>query len=108
MVGTFNAAATPNANGKFIVPACGLVVYCDGYDCVDGRKIVVSRAVKEFEDLLMDKGFYRIHKSYIINIDLVEYFDKAEGGYVVMIDGASIPVASRKRELLFNLFNTLA
>jgi len=74
----------------------------------DGRKIMVSRSIKEFEDHLMDKGFYRIHKSHLINISLVKYFDKAEGGYVVMNDGASIPVASRKRELLLNLFDGLA
>ena len=75
---------------------------------VDGRKIVVSKSIKDFEDQLNEKGFYRIHKSHIINIGMVKYFDKAEGGYVVMNDGVSIPVASRKRELLLELFDTLA
>lgn len=74
----------------------------------DGRKIMVSRSIKDFEDKLNNKGFYRIHKSHIINISLVKYFEKAEGGYVVMCDGASVPVASRKRELLLDLFNSLA
>jgi two-component system LytT family response regulator len=74
---------------------------------VDGREIVVSRSIKDFEDQLNDKGFYRIHKSHIINIGMVKYFDKAEGGYVVMNDGVSIPVASRKRDLLLELFDTL-
>jgi two-component system LytT family response regulator len=75
---------------------------------IDGRKIMVSKSIKDFEDQLNDKGFYRIHKSHIINISLVKYFDKAEGGFVVMVDGVSIPVASRKRELLLELFDTLA
>ena len=74
---------------------------------VDGRKIMVSKSIIEFEDQLNNKGFYRIHKSHIINIAFVKYFDKAEGGYVVMCDGVSIPVASRKRELLLELFDTL-
>lgn len=74
----------------------------------DGRKIIVSKSIKDFEDLLNDKGFYRIHKSHIINISMVKYFDKAEGGYVVMNDGVSIPVSSRKRELLLELFDTLS
>ena len=73
----------------------------------DGRKIIVSKSIKDFEDLLNDKGFYRIHKSHIINISMAKYFDKAEGGYVVMNDGVSIPVSSRKRELLTELFDTL-
>jgi two-component system LytT family response regulator len=74
----------------------------------DGRKILVSRSIKDFEDQLNDKGFYRIHKSHIINISKVKYFDKAEGGFVVMNDGISIPVASRKRELLLEFFDSLA
>ena len=74
---------------------------------VDGRKIVISRSIKDFEDQLNDKGFYRIHKSHIINISMVKYFDKTEGGYVVMKDGFSVPVASRKRELLLELFDTM-
>ena len=72
----------------------------------DGRKIIVSRSIKDYEDLLNNKGFYRIHKSHIINISMVKYFDKSEGGYVVMKDGFSVPVASRKRELLLELFDT--
>lgn len=72
----------------------------------DGRKIIVSRSIKDFEDQLNNKGFYRIHKSHIINISMVKYFDKSEGGYVVMKDGVSVPVASRKRELLLELFDT--
>ena len=72
----------------------------------DGRKIIVSRSIKDYEDLLNNKGFYRIHKSHIINISMVKYFDKSEGGYVVMKDGVPVPVASRKRELLLELFDT--
>jgi two-component system, LytTR family, response regulator len=78
------------------------------FHIVDGRKIMVSRSIKDFEDQLNDKGFYRIHKSHLINISMVKYFDKAEGGYVVMNDGVSVPVASRKRELLLGLFEDMA
>ncbi len=75
---------------------------------VDGRKILVSRSIKEFEDLLDDKGFFRIHKSHLINMSRIRYFDKAEGGYVVMSDGVPVPVASRKRDMLLGLFDRLA
>ena len=78
------------------------------FHIIDGRKIMVSKSIKEFEDQLNDKGFYRIHKSHLINISMVKYFDKAEGGYVVMNDGVSVPVASRKRELLLGLFEDMA
>jgi two-component system LytT family response regulator len=74
----------------------------------DGRKIVVSRPIREYEELLIDKGFHRVHKSHVINIDKVNYFDKTEGGDVVMNDGSRIPVSSRKKEALLELLESLA
>jgi two-component system LytT family response regulator len=73
----------------------------------DGRKVIVSRAIKEWEELLIDKGFHRIHKSHLINIHKLTYFDKTDSGDVIMSDGSVIPVASRKKEMLFNLFESL-
>jgi two-component system LytT family response regulator len=69
----------------------------------DGRQIVVTRSLKEFEESMLEHGFHRIHKSHIFNIKQMSYFDKADGGYVVMTDGSKVPVASRKREMLFEL-----
>lgn len=74
----------------------------------DGRKVVVSTAIKEYEESLVDKGFHRIHKSHIININKLSYFDKTDSGDVVMADGSVVPVASRKKEMLLNLFESLA
>ena len=71
----------------------------------DGKKIVVTKALKEFEEELLEHGFHRIHKSHIFNIHKISHLDKANGGYVVMIDGARVPVASRKREMLLGLFD---
>lgn len=74
----------------------------------DGRKILVSRAIKEYEESLIDKGFHRIHKSHIININKLSYFDKTDSGDVIMTDGSVVPVASRKRDMLLELFESLA
>ena len=74
---------------------------------VDDRKIIVSRAIKEYEEQLVDQRFFRIHKSHLINISKVRYFDKAEGGYVIMEDGSTLPVASRKRDQLLDIFKSL-
>ena len=73
----------------------------------DGRKIFVSRAIKDYEEMLIDQGFFRIHKSHLINVSKIKYFDKAEGGYVIMNDGSTLPVASRKRDLLLELFESM-
>jgi len=73
----------------------------------DCRKIVVSKSTKEYEEALLDQGFHRIHKSHIVNINKMSYFDKADGGTLVMCNGDQVPVASRKRDMLMELFDNL-
>jgi two-component system, LytTR family, response regulator len=73
----------------------------------DGKKIMVSKNLKEYDDMLNDQGFYRIHKSFLINLSYVERFEKGEGGFVVLRNEIKIPVASRKREQLMDLFEHL-
>jgi two-component system LytT family response regulator len=80
--------------------------YCSFFTS-DDRKIFVSKPIKDYEEQLIDQGFFRIHKSHLINISKIKYFDKAEGGYVIMNDGSTLPVASRKRDLLLDLFESL-
>jgi two-component system LytT family response regulator len=71
----------------------------------DGEKYVVSNSMKEYEDILEDHGFFRIHKSHIVNISFVNSFDKE--GYVVLKDKTSLPVARRKKSELLDLFTRL-
>ncbi len=66
-----------------------------------GQKIVLSKNLKDFEELLLPCGFLRIHHSHLINLKHVERYLRGEGGEVVMTDGAHLPVArSRKEEFL--------
>ena len=74
----------------------------------DGRKVIVSKPLKEFEEKLLENGFFRIHKSHMINIKKLSYFDKADGGFVIMIDESRIPVSSRKRDAVVELLDTLS
>jgi len=74
----------------------------------DGRKVIVSTAIKEYEESLIDKGFYRVHKSHIVNVSRLSYFDKTDSGDVVMSDGSVVPVSFRKRDMLMHLFEDLA
>jgi two-component system LytT family response regulator len=74
----------------------------------DGRKVIVCKAIKDYEEELIDKGFYRIHKSHIININKLKYFDKTDSGDVVLSDGSVVPVSFRKRDMLLQLFDSLA
>ena len=73
----------------------------------DGKKLMVSKNLKEFEDLLTDYGFFRTHHSHLININFVERFHKGDGGIIYMSDRSEIPVSVRKKERLLKLFKEL-
>ena len=64
----------------------------------DGRKIMVSRTLKDYERLFDDQLFFRSHQSHLINIQFFDRYDKREGGSIHMKDGSVIPLSSRKKE----------
>lgn len=62
------------------------------------EEIVATRNIKEYEDLLPDAIFCRVHNSHIINLHKIQKYHKGRGGYIIMEDGSNIEVASRRRE----------
>jgi two-component system LytT family response regulator len=64
----------------------------------DKRQLVTTRSIKEYETLLPDSIFYRVHNSHIVNLNRVHEYQKGRGGFVVMEDDSSIEVAIRRRE----------
>ncbi|TND09798.1 MAG: two-component system, LytT family, response regulator [Bacteroidetes bacterium] len=65
-----------------------------------GKQIVVTRTLKEYEEMLEPSGFVRVHHSHLINLEHLREFVKADGGYALMNDGSHVPVSVRKREEL--------
>lgn len=59
-------------------------------------KIIVSKGIGDFEKLLDDKVFVRVHNSHIVNLNYLEAFENLDGGTVIMKGGASIPVSKRR------------
>jgi len=74
---------------------------------INGKKIILSRTLREFEEMLKDQGFFRVHKSFLINLTTISRFDKGDGGFLVMEAGDRVPVASRKKDELLHLFEHL-
>jgi two-component system LytT family response regulator len=72
-----------------------------------GKKIIVSKTLKDYETLLVGHNFMRIQQSHLINIDFIERYDKANGGFVIMKDGSEVPLSSAKREAFFNILENL-
>jgi two-component system LytT family response regulator len=69
-----------------------------------GEKLLVSRTLKEYDEMLCPSGFFRTHQSHLVNLDHIRRYDKAEGGHLIMDDDSWVPVSSRKKEQLFRLF----
>ena len=68
---------------------------------VGGKKILVSKTLKEYETLLSAHNFLRVQQSHLVNIDYVDRYDKKNGGAVVMKDGSEVPLSPAKREIFF-------
>jgi two-component system LytT family response regulator len=67
----------------------------------DGRHILVSRTIKDFEVLLTGTGMIRVHQSHLVNINFIDRFVKKDGGYLLLNEGTKIPVSPiLKRQVL--------
>jgi len=65
-------------------------------------KLLTSKTIKSYEDLLGDLSFVRIHRSHIVNLNYVRSFLKGKNSYVCLNDGTEIPVSLRKKEQIIN------
>ena len=59
---------------------------------------LVYRTLKEIEGLLKNKGFFRVHNSYIVNLYYMDRYIKGDGGDIIMSDGSSIPVSRNRKQ----------
>jgi two-component system, LytTR family, response regulator len=87
------------------------VIYCQSESnytyvyLVSGDKVLLARPLKEFEETLSGDRFFRIHNSYLVNLDQIKKFIRSDGGYVVMNNGTQITIARARREEFFSLFD---
>jgi two-component system, LytTR family, response regulator len=65
----------------------------------DKRKILVSKHLKEFQDLLNDRNFFRPHNSHLINLDFVKKYVRHDGGYIEMTDASQVPISRNRKDL---------
>ena len=90
--------ALPYENGVAFV-SLSEILYCESDDnytkfyLPDGQSYLVTKPLKEVQELLEERGFLRIHRQYLINLAHIKKFVKGEGSYVIMTNGQSIPVS---------------
>lgn len=99
-----------NETGKLILPAShgfNVVIFDDiirleAEGCYtkvvakNGKNTIVSRTLKDFEDTLPKEKFFRIHKSYLINLKYVKEYSNISGSYLTMTDGSRIEISRRR------------
>jgi two-component system, LytTR family, response regulator len=101
--------ALPTMEGLQMIPAEMIVrVQSDSNYSIlmlkSKQKIIVSRTLKELEEILEDYSFIRVHNSHLVNMNEVDKYVKGEGGYLLMSDGSTVDVSrSRKDTLLTRL-----
>lgn len=80
------------------------ILYCESennytiFHLKEGGKIMVSRTLKEYDIILSENNFFRIHQSYLINLAEVKKYTKGEGGYVNLSNNKSLDVSRRRKQ----------
>ncbi len=70
-------------------------------------KLLVAKTLKDFEELLRDNGFIRIHHSHIINLMHLKSYSNKDGGYVVLNNKTTLPISKRKKADFMSVLNAM-
>ena len=72
-----------------------------------GKRILVSKTLKEYDLLLSGHSFFRVQQSHLVNLNFIDRYDKMDGGAVIMKDGSSVPLSPAKKEQFFHILENL-
>lgn len=90
------------------------ILYCQSnsnytnFKFTDGKSLLVTKTLKEFELLLKDKGFLRIHQSFLVNTRHIKSFIRQDGGHLVISQDIRLPVSFRKRAEVIRVLDQLS
>jgi two-component system LytT family response regulator len=104
--------ALPTAEELFFVPVKD-IIRCQGennytrFYLTNGKSILVSRTLKEWDDMLVTHEFIRTHQSHLINSIHVKSYVKKDGGYILMNDGSTVCVSKSRKEDTLSKLTTL-
>ena len=106
---TVNRIALTTNDGMIFVTTSD-ILYCEAesnYTSVvlNNKKILVSKTLKEIDEALSGPDFYRVHNSFLINLNQIQKFVRGDGGYVVMNDGKSVGISRSRRQEFMDMFS---
>lgn len=73
----------------------------------DNSKLLVSKHLKEYESLLVEQQFMRVHNSFLINLNEVKKFVKSDGGYIIMNNNDTVSISRAKKDDFLEQMNNL-
>ncbi|MEX1003081.1 MAG: LytTR family DNA-binding domain-containing protein [Crocinitomicaceae bacterium] len=103
----FSKIALPTAEGmeffnlKDVIRCEADRAYCK-FHLTDKKKIHISKPMSEYQEILTQGNFIKVHKSNIVNLSHVEKYIKGKGGQLVLTDGSLVNVAVRRKEAVVN------
>lgn len=98
-------------SNKTIYVSAGDIIFCksDGnyteINLKGGQREVISKKLKDVEELIGSMNFVRVHHSFLVNIDYIREYVKIDGQYLILEDGSNIPVSRSKKADLLHLLN---
>ncbi len=104
-VDNFKRIALSNADGIHLFEVSD-IIRCESEDNYtkfyirNSKPVLISKTLKEYEDLLTGHGFVRVHQSHLVNLAYLKSYIKKDGGYLMMADNSNIPISQRKKEQL--------
>jgi two-component system, LytTR family, response regulator len=102
--------ALPTLEGLLFVSVSD-IIYCESsgpytqFYLKQPNKILTSRHLKEYEDLLNGYNFFRIHKSYLVNLQEIQKYIRGDGGQLIMSNGAALTVSKQRKEEFMNIYS---
>jgi two-component system, LytTR family, response regulator len=95
--------AIPSSDGLMFIKATE-IIYCEAegnytnFFLRNGKKNIVSKTLKEYENILNNHQFFRVHHSYLVNLKEIVKYTRGDGGFVTMSNGVNLDVSKRKKE----------
>lgn len=100
----------PTLEGFELITICE-IIYCKAQDnftefhLSNGKKLLICKTLKYFEEILDQYNFLRIHRSHLINLNEITKYTKGKGGFVTLSNSIELEVSSTKKKELLERFN---
>ena len=116
-----NLKSYANGLGKIAIPSLDGIIFLEIKDIIyaqaegnytnlflhNKEQLIVTKSLKNFENLLDQQGFFRVHHSYLINLLHIQKYVRGEGGYVELTHGFHVDISRRRKEEFLKILDNM-